>query len=266
MHLSITFFACAQPYRPLPTLLLPLIMPPRTASLRESGLTNGSGGESPEQKARITVLISGSGTNLQALLDACGTQRLPNAKIVRVISDRKDAFGLKRAEQAGVATTYHGIVPFKKQFPDTSEKPQFQEARRAYDQRLAEIVLEDRPDIVVCAGFMRIVTTAFLDRVKSVRVPVINLHPSKHKDLVGAGCIQRAWEEFEAGKRTETGVMVHYVIEEVDMGEPILEASVDIQGCKHLQELEERIHHKEHGLIVDGTKTAIDTLIKQRGV
>lgn len=210
--------------------------------------------------ARVTVLISGSGSNLQALINACNTEALPNAKIVRVICDRKDAYGLKRAEAAHIPAAYHGILPYKKKYPDDSENPQWQEARRAYDVDLAKHVLADEPEIVVCAGFMRILSTAFLDPVKSSNTPIINLHPSLHGDLIGAGCIKRAWEEYEAGKRTKTGIMIHYVIAEVDVGEPIVQEEISIEGCKSLKELEERIHEHEHGLIVKGTRTAIEKL------
>jgi phosphoribosylglycinamide formyltransferase len=213
-----------------------------------------------KRAARLTVLISGSGSNLQALINACQTTALPNAAIIRVISDRKDAYGLERAKQAGIPTTYHGILPFKKKYPDTSENPHFQAARHAYDLELAEKVLADKPDIVICAGFMRILTTAFLDPVKRSDIPIINLHPSKPGDLIGANCIKRAWEEHERGERTETGIMIHYVIEEVDMGRPIVHKSISIEGCSNIQDLESRIHESEHTLIVEGTKAAIEAL------
>ncbi|KAK4546021.1 hypothetical protein LTR36_002158 [Oleoguttula mirabilis] len=212
------------------------------------------------EPARITVLISGSGSNLQALINACNTAALPDAQIVRVISDRKDAYGLKRADVAHIATTYHGILPYKKRHPDNSENPQWQEARRAYDAELAQLVLADKPDIVVCAGFMRILSTAFLDPVKGSKTPIINLHPSLHGDLIGAGCIKRAWDEYEAGTRKNTGIMIHYVIAEVDMGEPIVQEEISIEGCQSLEDLEKRIHKHEHGLIVKGTKIAIAKL------
>ena len=207
---------------------------------------------------KITVLISGSGTNLQALIDSCNTTTLPNAKIVRVISDRKDAYGLKRAETAGVPTTYHGILPYKKKHPDNTSNPTFEEARQAYDADLANIVLADTPSIVVCAGFMRILSTSFLSPLQASHTPIINLHPSLHGDLVGAGCIKRAWEEFQQGKRTKTGVMVHFVIAEVDMGAPIVEQEVGMEGCGSLEEVEERIHSVEHGLIVEGTRRVLE--------
>jgi phosphoribosylglycinamide formyltransferase len=217
------------------------------------------------QKLRITVLISGTGSNLQALIDSCNTAALPNSKIIRVVSDRKDAYGLKRAEQVGIATTYHGIIPYKKRYPDSSENPKFEEARKAYDADLASIVLGDTPDIVVCAGFMRILLPAFLEPLKEAGAPVINLHPSLYGDIVGAGAIKRAWEEFKAGSRTKTGVMVHYVIAEVDMGTMIVQQEVEIEGCKTLEELEGRMHGTEHGLIVEGTRRVLEKQNKSKG-
>ena len=208
--------------------------------------------------AGIVVLISGSGSNLQALIDSCETDALPGARILRVVSDRKDAYGLKRAGSSGIPTTHHGVLPYKKKYPDSSENPQFQDARRAYDKDLSALVIKESPDIVVCAGFMRILSTAFLDPLKQAGVPIINLHPSLHGDLVGAGCIKRAWDEFQAGKRTKTGVMVHYVIAEVDMGEPIVQREMDMEGCGSLEELEGRIHATEHGLIVEGTRRVLE--------
>ena len=173
---------------------------------------------------KITVLISGSGSNLQAIIDSCNTPSLPNAQVVRVISDRKDAYGLKRAESAHIPTTYHGILPYKKKYPDPDAI--FVEARQAYDADLASLILADVPDIVVCAGFMRILTTSFLDPLQRAKIPVINLHPSLYGDLIGTHCIERAWEEWERGERRKTGVMVHYVIAEVDMGEAIVQQEV----------------------------------------
>ena len=218
-----------------------------------------------EQKLRITVLISGSGSNLQALIDSCSTTALPNAQIVRVVSDRKDAYGLKRAEQVGIATTYHGIIPYKKKYPDSSEHPNFEEARQKYDADFANIVLGDTPDIVVCAGFMRILLPAFLDPLEDTKTPVINLHPSLYGDIVGAGAIRRAWEEFKAGQRRKTGVMVHYVIAEVDMGPVVVQQEVEIEGCKTLEELEGRMHGTEHGLIVEGTRRVLEKKDKPKG-
>lgn len=217
---------------------------------------------SPSSPFRLTVLISGSGTNLQALIDASTTPTspLPSSHIIRVISDRKNAYGLERACAASIPTTYHGILPYKKQHPDDSANPRFSEARRAYDADLAKLVLDDRPDLVICAGFMRIVTPAFLHPLESTKTPIINLHPALHGDLVGADCIHMAWEEYEVGKRKKTGVMVHFVIAEVDQGGLVVQEEVDIVGCKDEDELRGRVRQVEHPLIVRGAAVVLDGL------
>ena len=209
--------------------------------------------------ARVLVLISGSGSNLQALIDAANTDKLPNVHFVRVISDRKNAYGLERAKTAGIPTTYHGFIPYKNRHHDTPEDSAKSPARHAYDADLASLILADKPDIIVCAGFMRIMTTSILDKLAEAQVPIINLHPAMPGDLVGAHCIERAWDEFQAGKRTSTGIMIHYVIAEVDKGAPIESQKVEMEGCETLEMLQERIHQAEHVLIVKGTKKAIET-------
>lgn len=101
-----------------------------------------------QHHTRISVLISGSGSNLQALIDATKDGRLPNCTIVRVISDKKAAYGLERAKQAGIPTHYHGFPPYKEKFPQLSR----QEQRQEFDKDLSKLILGDNPDIVVCAG------------------------------------------------------------------------------------------------------------------
>lgn len=208
--------------------------------------------------SKLTVLISGSGSNLQAIIDACNTPALPDTQVIRVISDQKKAYGLTRAEHAGIPRIVHEVGPYKKQYPSTERDPQKQQWRRAFDTDLAELVLKDSPDLIVCAGYMKILTPSFLQPVADAKIPIINLHPSLHGDLVGAGCIERAWEEFQQGKRTKTGAMIHYVIVEVDLGEPIVQREVDMQGCQTLNEVQARIHDVEHVLIVEGVKAVLD--------
>lgn len=94
------------------------------------------------------TLLLGSGTNLQALIDATQDGRLPNTSIARVISDKKAAYGLERAKQAGIATHYHGFPPYKERFPELARPQQ----REEFDKDLAKLVLDDAPDMVVCAG------------------------------------------------------------------------------------------------------------------
>ncbi|MCJ1366560.1 hypothetical protein MMC16_005689 [Acarospora aff. strigata] len=213
---------------------------------------------------RITVLISGSGTNLQALMDACATDKLPGATIVRVISNRKDAYGLVRASTANppIPTLYHNLVQYKKEYPRTDEG--VQAARKAYDAELVNLVLADKPHLVVCAGWMHILADDFLEPLKEAIVPVINLHPALPKQFNGANAIQRAHAAFQQGDIQETGVMVHYVISEVDMGEPLLVRKVPMINGESEADLTDRIHRIEWEIIVAGTELAIQRLRAQK--
>ncbi|KAK3214078.1 hypothetical protein GRF29_28g1918359 [Pseudopithomyces chartarum] len=118
-----------------------------------------------ESQYNLVVLISGNGSNLQALIDACASSALPNTRITHVISNRKAAYGLTRAAQASIPTTYHNLLPFKRQHPDTPSGTTA--ARTAYDASLASIILalSPRPHVIVCAGWMHILTPDFLNPI-----------------------------------------------------------------------------------------------------
>ena len=185
-------------------------------------------------RTRIVVLVSGNGSNLQAVLDACADGRLP-ADVVAVVSNRSGAYALERAATAGVPSVHVGKHD--------------DESRRDYDARLADIVAGFAPDLVVLAGWMRILTSDFLgwfpDRV-------INLHPARPGELPGTNAIERAWHEAMAGERTVTGVMVHLVPDEgVDDGPVLATDDVPIRPDDTLETLEARIHAVEHRLLVD---------------
>lgn len=185
-------------------------------------------------KRRLVVLASGSGTNLQAILDAVADGQLP-ADVVCVVSDRSDAYALTRAKAAGVPATH---LPRRDG-----------EARAEYDSRLAAVVESARPDFVVLAGWMRILTMKFIGRFSN---RVVNLHPALPGELSGSGAIPRALAQFEQGQRTSTGVMVHLVPDEgVDDGPVLATATVDILAGDTLDMLTERIHIVEHRLVVD---------------
>lgn len=124
---------------------------------------------------RTTVLISGNGSNLQAVIDQVAAGTL-DTTLVRVISNRKDAFGLERARKANIPTQYHNLVQYKKQQPATPEG--VQAAREAYDAELARLILADQPDLVVCLGFMHILSPQFLSPLEQAKVRIINLHPA----------------------------------------------------------------------------------------
>lgn len=182
----------------------------------------------------MVVLASGSGTNLQAILTATVDGRLP-ALVTGVVANRDGIRALGRASLAGVPTTV--VVPQ----PD--------EVRADYDDRLADAVAEFDPDVVVLAGWMRILTMSFLARFPN---RVVNLHPALPGELAGTHAIERAHAEFLAGTRTRTGVMVHLVPDEgIDVGPVLASCAVSIDPGDTLDVLATRIHAAEHTLLVD---------------
>ncbi|KAJ2151927.1 phosphoribosylglycinamide formyltransferase, partial [Coemansia sp. RSA 560] len=158
---------------------------------------------------QIVVLISGSGSNLQALIDA-QQQDCLGGHISLVVSNKKRAYGLTRAANADIPTAVRTL----KEYRDAGK------SREDFDRDLAEFIASDyAPDLIVLAGWMHILSPAFIDRFRG---RIINLHPALPGELDGAHAIDRAYVEFKAGSRSRTGVMVHYVIPEVDKGAPIL--------------------------------------------
>lgn len=185
-------------------------------------------------RARLVVMASGNGSNLQALLDASADGKLP-ADIVAVVADQADAYALTRADCAGVA---HRLL---------TKQPG--EVRADYDARLAELVDSFRPDYVVLAGWMRLLTMSFLSRFPE---RVVNLHPARPGELAGVHAIERAYDEFVAGQRTITGVMVHLVPDEgVDDGPVLATVDVPIAPDDTMDTLADRVHAAEHELLVD---------------
>lgn len=208
-------------------------------------------------KSRITVLISGSGSNLQALIDAQKEGKLGNAEIVSVISSSKKAYGLTRAVNAGIPTQVQSLYPYTRDIPQENKEKRA-EARVRFEKDLAELVLSDKPDLVVCAGWLLILGPEFLSRVKSV--PIINLHPALPGAFDGTThAIEMAWKKAQDDDKPLTaGCMVHYVIEEVDRGEPLLIKELEIlPGKETLEEYEQRVHDAEHVAIVEATVLAL---------
>ncbi|TDZ22289.1 Phosphoribosylglycinamide formyltransferase [Colletotrichum orbiculare MAFF 240422] len=218
------------------------------------------------QRAKILVLCSGSGTNLQALIDACQAGEIPG-DIIKVVVNRKNAFAVKRAEKAGIPTEYFNLVSGGFTQKGEKDEAKLREGRARYDAALAERVLEDKPDLVVLAGWMHVFATSFLAPLDAVGIPVINLHPALPGRYDGANAIGRAYDDFKAGKleNNQTGAMIHYVIAEVDRGEPILVEKVDVLEGDSLEDLEQRMHSREHSLIVRATaQVAKDILSKKQ--
>jgi formyltetrahydrofolate-dependent phosphoribosylglycinamide formyltransferase len=174
--------------------------------------------------------VSGSGTNLQALIDA---RAALNAEIALVVSNRKAAYALERAAAAHIPTLYFPLQGYVD--------------RERYDADLAEQVAARSPDLIVLAGWMHILSPAFLNRFPR---KVINLHPALLGAFPGVDAIRRAYEAHERGEIDHTGVMVHYVIPEVDAGAVIAQTPVHFRPGEPLEDFERRIHLCEHELIV----------------
>lgn len=201
--------------------------------------------------ARLVVLASGSGSNLQAVLDACASGRL-DATVVLVVVNRRSAYAATRAESAGIASIYRPMAPFRDDHPDDPRR-----AREDYDAALAAEVADARPDLVIQAGWMHLFTNAFLDRFPE---QVVNLHPALPGAFPGAHAIDDAWATHERDGLDHTGVMVHLVPDEgVDDGPVLASARVDIEPGDTRESLEERIHSVEHELFVAAIRDYLET-------
>ena len=190
--------------------------------------------------SRLVILISGNGSNLGAILDACASGEL-DAHVVSVISSKADAYGLTRAKNAGVESVY---------FPKLEN-----ESRSDYDTRLASYVAAKSPVYVILAGWMRILSSSFLSSFPN---RVVNLHPALPNTFPGIHAIERAFAAYQRGEIKHTGVMVHLVPDEgVDNG-PVLAAEiVPIFADDTSESLDTRVHKTEHELLVKTLKEII---------
>lgn len=195
---------------------------------------------------RLAVFISGSGSNLQATLDAAASKRLA-VEVALVVSNRKDAFGLTRAQKAGVPTLYFPFKPYR----------EAGQSREQYDADLAERVRAYKPDLIVLAGWMHVLSPAFLDHFPN---RVINLHPALPGTFAGVGGIEWAFEAYQRGEIEHGGCMVHYVVPKVDAGPVIAQAVVPIFPTDTLDTYEERVHVTEHEVIIEAIEKACQGL------
>jgi phosphoribosylglycinamide formyltransferase-1 len=195
---------------------------------------------------RLVVLISGNGSNLQAILDACASGELP-ASVVSVISNKADAYGLTRARNAGIEAIH---------FPKLEKEP-----RQEYDSRLANYIITKLPDYIVLAGWMRILSSSFLSVFPN---KVINLHPALPDTFPGIHAIERAFEAFQRDEIKHTGVMVHFVPDEgVDNGPVLATEIIPIYSEDTLESLEFRVHQTEHKLLVNTLKSVLSKTTTQ---
>ena len=181
----------------------------------------------PKQIKKIAVLISGSGSNLQAIIDKLHKQKFVNDtfEIVAVISNKAEAFGLERAKKAGIQTRVidnKGIA-----------------SRDDYDQRLINELDELKADVIVLAGFMRILSAPFVNKYAG---KILNIHPSLLPKYAGLNTHQRAIDE----KESVHGASVHFVTAELDGGPVILQAKVPVFEDDSVDDLAERVLTQEH--------------------
>lgn len=194
-------------------------------------------------RKRLVVLVSGGGTNLQALIDATAAGTL-YAEIVLVISNRRDAYALTRATDAAIPTL---IFPLRL-YTQTGK------SREQYDADLAEHVRQSQPDLIVLAGWMHLLSPAFLMHFPDA---VINLHPALPGMFPGTHGIERAFEAWQRGEITESGCMVHYTIPEVDAGAVIVQQVVPFKPDDTLDDYTARLHAAEHDLLIEAVRLAL---------
>ncbi|WP_196582894.1 phosphoribosylglycinamide formyltransferase [Aliivibrio fischeri] len=172
----------------------------------------------------IVVLVSGNGSNLQAFIDACGN-KIPNARIAAVISNKSDAYGLQRAIDADI--NVHSL------------NAKAYDSRELYDDALATLIDLHKPDVIILAGFMRILSEAFVTRYQG---KMLNIHPSLLPKYTGLHTHQRA---IDAGDK-EHGTSVHFVTPELDGGPVILQAKVPIFENDNAEDVASRVQAQEH--------------------
>ncbi|MEW7311877.1 phosphoribosylglycinamide formyltransferase [Buttiauxella gaviniae] len=175
---------------------------------------------------RIVVLISGNGSNLQAIIDACKIKKI-NATMAAVFSNKADAFGLERAREAGIPA--HALTA--SQFAD----------RAAFDRELMHEIDAYAPDLVVLAGYMRILSPDFVAHYSG---RLINIHPSLLPKYPGLKTHRQALDNGDE----EHGTSVHFVTDELDGGPVILQAKVPVFEGDDEEEITARVQHQEHAI------------------
>ncbi|MBV6289412.1 phosphoribosylglycinamide formyltransferase [Pseudomonas aegrilactucae] len=180
----------------------------------------------PSTPCDVVVLLSGTGSNLQALIDSTRTGDSP-VRIRAVISNRADAYGLQRARDAGIDTAVLDHKAF--------------DGREAFDTALVELIDGFTPQLVVLAGFMRILSAGF---VRHYQGRLLNIHPSLLPKYKGLHTHQRA---LEAGD-SEHGCSVHFVTEELDGGPLVVQAVIPVVSDDTPQRLAQRVHSQEHAI------------------
>lgn len=191
-----------------------------------------------DNRTKVAVLVSGGGTNLQALIDKVADGQLSEVELVKVISSKEGAFALERAAKAGI--------------PTAVAKEQADVLRE---------LSESSAELIVLAGYMKVLSAEI---IKNYRNRIINIHPSLIPKYCGKGFYGiRVHQAVIAGGETESGATVHYVDEGVDTGEIILQRKVSVEPGDTPEELAARVLEVEHVILAEGLKTAIRNLDKK---
>lgn len=195
---------------------------------------------SPIRLIRLVVLISGNGSNLQAIIDDIANNNLP-AQVVAVISNKADAFGLERAKQAGIEQRVLSHQNY--------------DSREQYDVELKNLIDSFQPDLIILAGFMRILSNEFVNHYLQ---RMMNIHPSLLPKYKGLNTHQRV---IDAGDK-EHGCSVHFVTPELDDGPVILQATVEVKENDTAETLATRVHEQEHKIYPKAIRLFAENKIK----
>lgn len=193
---------------------------------------------------KLAVLVSGNGSNFQALVDAIEAGRIPNAQIVCLISNKADAFALERAKNHGITS----LVLDHKSYPN----------RQAYDAALVDLLHQHQVDLIILAGFMRLLSPTMIDAFPNA---IMNIHPALLPAFPGLDAQKQA---FEYGVRY-TGCTVHFVDSGTDTGPIILQSVVPILESDTLDSLTQRIHGEEHRTYVEAVRLFCTGRLKVEG-
>lgn len=191
--------------------------------------------------SKLIVLASGEGTNLQAIIDACNNEII-NAKIVMVITNKENVGALTKAENNGISSC---CLLYKPKMI----------SRMEYDKQLAEYINTIEHDLIVCAGWMHLLSKHFLNIIKH---PIINLHPALPGQFPGKNSIVDAYNAFREGKITKTGIMVHHVVEEMDAGQTIEQFEINLSPNETYQTLENKIRYYEKFVLINAINKVLN--------
>lgn len=198
-----------------------------------------------KDKINITVLVSGGGTNLQALIDATEKGEIPGATINRIISSSYSAYALERGKKHGIET----CVVSGKDYPDENER----------NEKLLEELRNAKTDLIVLAGYMKVLSPLI---IKAYERRIINIHPSLIPKYCGKGFYGiRVHEAVIAAGEKESGATVHFVDEGVDTGEIITQKKVPVLPGDTAESLAARVLETEHEILKSSVKKVVEELL-----